>query len=147
MPNFVVAYLVRRERKVDVKTDVAVRRLERLEKEKEHDASLSEALADKTNVAASPDGSSRGQEQSREADCWQVVCQRQGLRLWQNPDWRDRLHPRQRRARCRSPHDRHRSRVQVVIDGAQAWRGRVPRRGLTRGTKKSRVEWVDKYVE
>ena len=51
-----VEFLVRRERKVDVKTDVAVRRLERLERDKDeqddHDreASMTEALADKTKV-------------------------------------------------------------------------------------------------
>ena len=49
-------FLVRRERKVDVKTEVAVKKLERLEKErdeqddKEREASLKEALADKTRV-------------------------------------------------------------------------------------------------
>ena len=48
--------LVRRERKVDVRTEVAVTKLQRLEKErdeendKEHEASLKEALADKTKV-------------------------------------------------------------------------------------------------
>ena len=51
-----VEFLVRRERKLDVKTDVAVRRLERLERDKDeqddHDreASMTEALADKTKV-------------------------------------------------------------------------------------------------
>ena len=49
-------FLVRRERKVNVKTEVAVKKLERLEKErdeqddKEREASLKEALADKTRV-------------------------------------------------------------------------------------------------
>ena len=48
-----VEFLVRRERKIDVKTDVAVRRLERLEREQDeqdnHDreASMTEALADR----------------------------------------------------------------------------------------------------
>ena len=51
-----VEFLVRRERKLDAKTDVAVRRLERLEREQDeqddHDreASMTEALADKTKV-------------------------------------------------------------------------------------------------
>ena len=51
-----VEFLVRRERKLDVKTDVAVRRLERLEREQDeqddHDreASMTEAFADKTKV-------------------------------------------------------------------------------------------------
>ena len=49
-------FLMRRERKIDVKTDVAVKRLERLEKEndqlqdEEHEASLTDALVDKTKV-------------------------------------------------------------------------------------------------
>ena len=49
-----VEFLVRRERKLDVKADVAVRRLERLEKEhsqledEEREASLPDALADRT---------------------------------------------------------------------------------------------------
>ena len=51
-----VEFLVRREHKLDAKTDVAVRRLERLEREQDeqddHDreASMTEALADKTKV-------------------------------------------------------------------------------------------------
>ena len=51
-----VEFLVQRERKLDVKTDVAARRLERLEKEssqlegEEREASLEEALADHTKV-------------------------------------------------------------------------------------------------
>ena len=51
-----VEFLVRRERKLDAKADVAVRRLERLEKEhsqqedEEHEASLPDALADRTKV-------------------------------------------------------------------------------------------------
>ena len=51
-----VEFLVRRERKLDAKTDVAVRRLERLEREQDeqddHDreASMTEALTDKTKV-------------------------------------------------------------------------------------------------
>ena len=49
-------FLVRRERKVDTQTEVATRRLERLEREKEdeedreHEANLEEALVDKTKV-------------------------------------------------------------------------------------------------
>ena len=52
----VVEFLVRRERKLDVKTDVAVRRLERLEKENSqqedeaHEASLPDAVADGNKV-------------------------------------------------------------------------------------------------
>ena len=51
-----VEFLVHRERKLDVKTDVAARRLERLEREssklkdEEREASLEEALADHTKV-------------------------------------------------------------------------------------------------
>ena len=51
-----VEFLVRRERKLDVKSDVAVRRLARLEKEhsqlenEEREASLPDALADRTKV-------------------------------------------------------------------------------------------------
>ena len=51
-----VEFLVRRERKLDVKADVAVKRLARLEKEhsqqedEECEASLPDALADRTKV-------------------------------------------------------------------------------------------------
>ena len=51
-----VEFLVRRERKLDVKADVAVRRLARLEKEHfqveddEHEASLPDALTNRTKV-------------------------------------------------------------------------------------------------
>ena len=51
-----VEFLVKRERKLDVRTDVAARRLERLERENsqledvEREASLEEALADRTKV-------------------------------------------------------------------------------------------------
>ena len=51
-----VEFLVQRERKLDVKTDVAARRLERLEREssqledEEREASLEEALADQAKV-------------------------------------------------------------------------------------------------
>ena len=51
-----VEFLVQRERKLDVKTDVATRRLERLEREssqledEEREASFEEALADHTKV-------------------------------------------------------------------------------------------------
>ena len=46
-------FLVRRERKVDTQTEVATRRLERLERDeedREHEANLEEALVDKTKV-------------------------------------------------------------------------------------------------
>ena len=52
-----IEFLVRRERKLDVESDVAVRRLERLERgniqlgDEKHEASLTEALADRTKVA------------------------------------------------------------------------------------------------
>ena len=51
-----IEFLVKRERKLDVRTDVAARRLERLEKESsqledvEREASLEEALADHAKV-------------------------------------------------------------------------------------------------
>ena len=65
------------------------------------------------------DRSSRGQDQSREACSRQVFC-RQGLRFWQSPDRRDRLHPCQRRARRRSPHDRHRGVWVQVVRGCSS---------------------------
>ena len=52
----VLQFLVRRERKVDMKTEVAARKLQRLEREREEEddeereSSLKEALADKTKV-------------------------------------------------------------------------------------------------
>ena len=82
----VVEFLVRRERKLDVKADVAVRRLERLEKEhsqledEEREASLPDALPDRTKVVM--------------LVCRQVV-RRQRLRLWKSPRRRSHLHPRQ----------------------------------------------------
>ena len=51
-----IEFLVNRERKLDAKTDVAARRLERLEREssqledEEHEASLGETLTDRTKV-------------------------------------------------------------------------------------------------
>ena len=54
--NKMLEFLVRRERKVDSRTEVAVKKLQRLEKEwdeendKEREASLKKALADKTKV-------------------------------------------------------------------------------------------------
>ena len=78
-------FLVRRERKVDVRTEVAVKKLQRLEKErdeendKEREATLKEALFDKTKVVKLVVGR------------WFVD---KGKRLWQSPNRRDRLHPR-----------------------------------------------------
>ena len=70
-------FLVRRERKADTRTEVATRRLERLEREKdeeedqEHEANLEEALADKTKpVKLVVD----------------KMVRRQRLRLWQSLD-------------------------------------------------------------
>ena len=71
-----VEFLVRRERKLDVKADVAVRRLARLEKEHSQ-------LEDEEREASLP-GRPRRQDQSREARCRQVV-RRQRLRLWKSP--------------------------------------------------------------
>ena len=68
-----VEFLVHQERKLDVKTDVAARRLERLERE-------GSQLEDKEREFQ-PRRSPRGPQQSREAHCRQVVC-RQGVRLW-----------------------------------------------------------------
>ena len=67
-----VQFLVHRERKLDVKTDVATRRLEKLERE-------SSQLEDEEREASLP-------HQSREADCRQVV-RRQGIWLWQGSHW------------------------------------------------------------
>ena len=73
-----VKLLVRRQRKVDMKTDVAVRRLERLKREtdekddQKHEASLTDALADKSKVV------------KLVVDKW--FCP-QGLRLWKSADW------------------------------------------------------------
>ena len=52
-----------------------------------HEANLQEALMNKTKVVK--------------------LVRRQRLRLWQSPDGKSRLHPRKRRARRRSAHDRH----------------------------------------
>ena len=73
-----VEFLVRRERKLDVKAD----------------------------ARSQPPGRPRRQDQSREARCRQVV-RRQRLRLWKSPHRRSHFHPRQRCPWCRSPHDRH----------------------------------------
>ena len=93
-----VEFLVRREKKLDVKADVAVRRLERLEREHSQ-------LEDEEREASLQDAP-RGQDQSRQA-CRRQVVRRQRLRLWQSPNRRSRLHPRHRCPRCRSPHHRH----------------------------------------
>ena len=77
----VVEFLVRRERKLDVKTDVTVR-LERLEKENDQWKTRSTTLAERTRVV------------------------KQVVDTWLVDDRRDRVHPLQRRARCRGPHDR-----------------------------------------
>ena len=79
-----VEFLVHRERKLDVKTDVAARRLERLEREssqledEERGSSLGEALTDRTKVV------------KLIVDKWFVDkgygC-RQGIRLWQGSHW------------------------------------------------------------
>ena len=101
-----------------MKTDVAARRLERLERERR---------AGGRRTRGPLDRSSRGQDKSHEAGRRQVVC-RQGLRLWQSPDWRERLHPRQRRARRRRPHDEHRrvcarrERRCLSLGGGSAWK-------------------------
>ena len=90
-----VELLQRRDRKLHVKADVAVRRLERLEKKLpaggRRARSLPVSLADRTKVA------------KLVVDKWFAD---EKLRLLQHPDRRDRLHPRQRCPRCRSPHDR-----------------------------------------
>ena len=93
-----VEFLVRRERKLDVKADVAVRRLERLEREhsqledEEREASLQDALADRTKVV------------KLVVDKWFVD---KGFGFGKVPTGGSRLHPRQRRPRCRGPHHRH----------------------------------------
>ena len=94
----VVEFLVRRERKLELKADVAVRRLELLEKENPQledealEASLPEVDADKTKVV------------KLQVDKWFVD---KGYGFGKNPDRRSRLHPRQRCPRCRGPQDRH----------------------------------------
>ena len=82
-----VEFLVRRERNsLDVKADVAIRRLERLERENLQledevlESSLPEALADKTKVVML---------------LVDKLVRRQRLRLWQSSLRRSRLHPRQ----------------------------------------------------
>ena len=86
-----VEFLVCRARKLDVKTDVAVRRLGRLEKENDQlqdEGILTEALADKPSVA------------KLIVDRW-FADKGFGFGKVQSP--------RQRSARRRGPHDRHRS--------------------------------------
>ena len=89
-----VEFPVRREKKLDVK---AVRRLARLEKEhsqledEEREASLPDALADRTKVV------------KLVVDKW-FVDKGSGSGEVRR---RSHLHPRQRCPRCRSPHDRH----------------------------------------
>ena len=73
-----IEFLVNRERKLDIKTDVAARRLERLERE-------SSQFEDEERETQ-PRRSTHGLHQSREADCRQVV-RRQGIRLWQGSHW------------------------------------------------------------
>ena len=73
-----IEFLVHRERKLDVKTDVAARRLERLERE----SSQPRRRGARGQSRRSP----HGPHQSREADCRQVV-RRQGIRLWQGSHW------------------------------------------------------------
>ena len=86
-----VEFLVRRERKLDVKADVAIRRLERLERENLQledevlESSLPEALADKTKVV------------KLIVDKWFVD---KGFGFGKVPIRRSRLHPRQRCPRC-----------------------------------------------
>ena len=86
-----VEFLVRRKRKLDVKADVAVRRLERLEKEhfqledEERDASLPDALADRTKVV------------KLVVDGWFVD---KGFGFGKTPNRAGRLHPRKRSAGC-----------------------------------------------
>ena len=93
-----VEFLVRGERKLDVKADVAIPRLERLEREilqledEVLESSLPEALAEKTKVV------------KLFVDKWFVD---KGLSFGKVPSGRSRLHPRQHCPRCRGPHDRH----------------------------------------
>ena len=68
-----IEFLVNRERKLDIKTDVAARRLERLEKRK--------LPVRRRGARGQSRRSPNGQHQSREADRRQVVC-RQGFWLW-----------------------------------------------------------------
>ena len=90
-----VGVLVRRERCAEVKTEVAARRLDRMEREKD-DADDAEREANLEH----------GPVQSREVDRRQVV-RRQRLRFRQDDSRRSRLHPRQRRAWRRGAHGRH----------------------------------------
>ena len=78
-------FLVRRERKVHMQTEVATRRLEK----------EGEGQRERGRVQRDPGGGSGRPVEGREGDRRQTVC-RQRLRLRQNPDRADRLHPRQR---------------------------------------------------
>ena len=105
-------FLVRRERKVDVRTEVAVKKLQRLEEErdeendKEREASLGEALANMTKVV------------KLLVDKWFVD---KGYGFGKSPYRRYRLHPCLRGAWWRSAHDRHgRVGAKVVNDEARA---------------------------
>ena len=79
--------LVPKKRCAETKTEIAARRLDRVEREQteaddaEHEANLQEAL------------------EGREGGCRQMV-RRQGLWLRKSPERGNRLHPRQRRAGC-----------------------------------------------
>ena len=91
-----VEFLVRRERKLDVETDVAARRLEKLEKgnsqpDEECEASLADAPTDAPKVVIL-------------VDKWFVD---KGHGFGKSPFRRDRLRPRQRCPRCQSPHDKY----------------------------------------
>ena len=133
-----VEFLVRRERKLDVKADVAVRRLER--QEKEHSQ-----LEDEAHEASLPDAR---QYQSREAR------RRQRLRLWQSPFRRSRLHSCQRCPWCRSPCYRHwrvgagyarRSASLREVPSVQSLGTRRVERGA--GTRRGRAERRNKSGE
>ena len=93
-----VEFLVHRERKLDVKADVAISRLEPVEKENLQledealEAGLPEALADKTKVV------------KLLVDKWFVD---KGFGFGKSSPRRSHLHPRQRCPRCRGPHDWH----------------------------------------
>ena len=90
--------LVRRERCAEAKTEIAARRLDRMEREKdevddtEHEASLQEAVANQTKVV------------KLVVDKWFVDI---GFGFGKAPTGEIVIHPRQRRARRRSAQDRH----------------------------------------
>ena len=93
----IVEFLVRRERKLDVKADVAVRRLARLEKEhsqvedEELEASFPDALADRTKVVNSSSTSGSSTQASALATSPQAKSSSSTPAL----------------SECRSPHDRY----------------------------------------